>query len=253
MGGDTGFMQAGIPAEKCKRLIMQNSSRRNFLKTAGFSAVAITGLVLPFCHLFMPQAGAKEQEKAMSAAKKILVVYFSVPETTSPYNMTRHEENSTVVIDGKVLGNTQYLALLIQKMTRADIFRLEPENPYPTEHGVLVDLAGEEQKQNARPAFQGEIAGFAEYDTVFIGYPNWWADMPMIVYTFLEHYDFTGKTIIPFCTHGGSGFSRTVQTMAEKAKGANVVKTGLAISRNRMDEARFRTADWLKNLSLFAE
>lgn len=81
--------------------------------------------------------------------KKSLVVYFSMPETDNPQNMTREEENSTVVINGKVLGNTQYVAQLIQEMTGGDIFRILPQKPYPTDHRTLVDLAREEQKQDA--------------------------------------------------------------------------------------------------------
>ena len=179
---------------------------------------------------------------------KILVVYFSMPETDNPHNMTQEEENSTVVIDGKVMGNTQYVAQLIQNMTGGDIFRIEPERPYPTEHDALVDLAKEEQKRNARPAISGRIDSLGSYDTIFLGYPNWWADMPMILYTFLESCDLSGKTIIPFNTHGGSGFSRTIETIARLQPSARVIKNGFSVSRNDVERAEPDIAVWLTEL-----
>lgn len=180
---------------------------------------------------------------------KTLVVYFSMPETTDPNNMTEEEANSTVVIDGEVLGNTQYMAYVIQDTLGADIFRIEPETPYPTEHEVLVDLALEEQNDNARPAIKDSIADLEQYDTIFLGYPNWWGDMPMILYSFLEEYDFSGKTIIPFNTHGGSGFSNTISSIREEKPDAEVMD-GLSISRNRIQDAEQDIINWVNGLEL---
>lgn len=159
-----------------------------------------------------------------------------MPETDNPLHMTRDEENSTVVVDGKAPGNTQYVAMLIRQKTGGSLFRLEPVTPYPREHRALVSLAEKEQAGDIRP----EIAAAPDltvYDTIFSGYPNWWADMPMILYTFLEQQDLSGKTIIPFCTHGGSGFSRTIQTIQGKQPGARVQETGFAVYRKNMDTA----------------
>lgn len=179
---------------------------------------------------------------------KTLVVYFSMPETTEPDNMTEEEDNSVVVIDGEVLGNTQYVAYVIQENTGADIFRIEPETPYPTDHDTLVDLAAEEQEENARPAIAGQIENLDQYDTVFIGYPNWWGDMPMILYSFFDNYDFSGKTIIPFNTHGGSGFSNTIRTIAEMEPEATVNEDGFTVSRNNVQEAESDILNWLGEL-----
>ena len=187
---------------------------------------------------------------AAAVGKKPLIVYFSMPETDNPDNMTREEDNSAVVINGKVLGNTQYVAQLIQEMTGGDIFRILPQKPYPTNHRTLVDLAREEQEQDARPAIAGKIENLATYDTIFLGYPNWWGDMPMILYTFLEQHDLSGKTIIPFCTHGGSGFSRTIQTIQDKQPGATVIRDGYSLSRSRMERAPSGVAAWLTEIDL---
>lgn len=215
-------------------------SRRDMLKLT--STTAVIGLFAPLFRVSPVQAVEK--------AGKPLVVYFSMPETDNPDNMTREEDNSAVVINGKVLGNTQYVAQLIQEMTGGDIFRILPQKPYPTNHRTLVDLAKEEQNQNARPAIAGKIENLASYDTIFLGYPNWWGDMPMILYTFLEQHDLSGKTIIPFCTHGGSGFSRTIQTIQDKQPGATVIRDGYSLSRSRMERAPSGVAAWLKEIGL---
>ncbi len=181
-------------------------------------------------------------------SKKSLVVYFSMPETTNSNDMTTEEENSTVVINGKVLGNTQYMAQVIQNTINADIFRIEPQTAYPTDHETLVDLALEEQNQNVRPALLNTIDNLEQYDTIFVGYPNWWGDMPMILYTFFEQHDFSNKTIIAFNTHGGSGFSSTISTIRELEPDAEVVE-GLSISRNHIQDAENEIVEWANGLN----
>lgn len=178
---------------------------------------------------------------------KTLVVYFSQPETNKAENMTQEEDNSTVVIDGEVLGNTQYMAYVIAENKNADIFRIEPATPYPTDHKTLVDLAADEQENNVRPSIKEQITNLDEYDTVFLGYPNWWGDMPMILYTFLETYDLSGKTVVPFNTHGGSGFSNTVSAIRSLQPNADVLE-GLSISRNHIQDAEQEITDWVNTL-----
>ena len=103
---------------------------------------------------------------------KNLVVYFSMPETTEPENMSREEELSTVVIDGEVLGNTQYVAYIIAENTGADIFRIEPVTPYPLDHSELEDIAQKEQAENFRPEIAGAVKNIEQYDTIFLGFPT---------------------------------------------------------------------------------
>ena len=194
-----------------------------------------------------PDAQQPEENRSSAATGKTLVVYFSVPETTDPDNMTEEEDNSTVVIDGKVLGNTQYMAQVIGETAAADLFCIEPEIPYPTDHDTLVEQASKEQEDKTRPAIKSQIENFDQYDTVFVGYPNWWGDMPMILYTFFDTYDFAGKTIIPFNTHGGSGFSSTIDTIQQMEPNAQVMD-GLSISRNNIQDSRQEIADWVNGL-----
>lgn len=189
-----------------------------------------------------PQESSSQTNENTSAPSNIngknLVVYFSMPDNV---------DNSTVVIDGETLGNTQYMAYVIEETVGADIFRIEPETPYPTDHDTLVDLAKEEQNDNARPKIKDTIENFDTYENIFVGYPNWWGDMPMILYSFFDEYDFSGKTIIPFNTHGGSGFSDTISTIKELEPNAEVLD-GKSISRNDIQDAEQEIIDWVKSL-----
>ena len=194
--------------------------------------------------LDLPKANTQPTQ---SGESKVLVAYFSMPETTNPNNMTTEEANSTVVINGEVLGNTQYMAQVIQRTTNADIYRIEPQNPYPTDHTTLVAQAREEQDQDTRPAIKDAISDFDSYDTVFIGYPIWWSDLPQILYTFFDTYDFSGKTVIPFSTHGGSSFAGTPATIQSLEPGAKMLD-GLTISRNSIQDAEQEIVSWVNGL-----
>lgn len=189
----------------------------------------------------------------VSGDSKVLVTYFSLPETDDPNNMTTDEENSVVVVDGEALGNTQYVAMLISDYTSGDLFRIEPVTPYTTDHDALTDQALEEQESGARPEIKDPLESIDDYDVIFVGYPIWWGDMPQILYTFLESYDFSGKTVIPFSTHGGSGLAGTVETITDKLDGANVLDNAFTMSRNDMESAPDEVRSWLTEINMIEE
>ncbi len=138
--------------------------------------------------------------------------------------------------------------MLISEYTGADIYRIEPKTPYTTNHSDLVDLAKEEQNKNVRPEIKNKISNFETFDIIYVGYPIWWSDMPQILYTFFELYDFSGKTVIPFSTHGGSGLAGTVSTIKNKLSGAKVESNAFTISRNDMVQAPTEIKSWLKEI-----
>lgn len=177
----------------------------------------------------------------------VLVAYFSVPETDGVDTVSGA---SRVVVDGEVLGNTQYIAQLIHQETGGDLFRIETVQEYPGSHDALLDYAYNELTENARPELASQIENPDSYDVIFLGYPNWNSDLPMPLYSFLEEYDFSGKTIIPFTTHGGSGLSRTVQTIQELQPDAAVVENSLSISRNNVPDAQSEVSDWIAGLNI---
>lgn len=191
--------------------------------------------------------GTETGGTAGTGGKNILVAYFSVMETDGVDTVAGA---SRVVVDGEVLGNNQYIAQIIGEQVGGDLFSIETVQEYPTTHEPLLDFAYEEKADNARPELATKIENFDSYDVIFLGFPNWNADLPMPLYTFLEEYDFSGKTIIPFTTHGGSGFSRTIQTIAELQPNAEVISDGLSISRNSVPEAESEVIDWINGLGL---
>ena len=129
-----------------------------------------------------------------------------------------------------------------------DLFSIRTSVVYPADGGELIDYAAQEQEENARPELTTHIENLDGYDTIFIGYPNWWADLPMAVYSFFDEYDFSSKTIIPFNVHNGSRFSRTIQTIQELEPDATVVEDGFTVSEQTVAEAAEDVAAWLEGL-----
>lgn len=191
-----------------------------------------------------PDAGTE------AAGSSILIAYFTMPEDVDPAGADAVAGASIVVRDGEILGNVEYMAQTIQQAVGGDLLRIETVEEYPLEHEALVDFAAEEQEAGARPALATQIENLEQYDTIFLGYPNWWGDMPQALYTFLESYDLSGKTIIPFCPHGGSGFSRTQSTIAELQPEATVREDGLTLSRNDVADSAEQVTAWAQGLGL---
>ena len=154
--------------------------------------------------------------------KKVLVAFFS--RTGENYNV----------------GN----------ISKGKLFQIEPVKPYPDEYRACVDIAKTEKENKARPAVKEDIAA-EDYDVIFLGYPNWWGDMPMAVYTFIEKHDWNGKTVIPFCTHEGSELSGTERLLEQACKGATIAK-GLAVqgttAQNSQAQAKKTVQSWLNKL-----
>lgn len=194
------------------------------------------------------QVTDNQNETENNIEQKILIAYFSVPENVDTNGADAVAGASIVVSNEEKMGNTEYVANVIQKATGGDLFEIKTENEYPLDHEELVDYARREQSENARPKLTAVVDNFEQYDVIFIGYPNWWADMPMPVYSFLEAYDFSGKTIIPFITHGGSGASNTISTISQIQPDAVVSDNAFVVSRNDVSESENDMIEWLENL-----
>lgn len=169
-------------------------------------------------------------------------------------NTTDTENGNENTETGRVLvlyfsqsGNTKAVANFIHNAVGGDIVKLETETPYPSDYDELVDYAQEEQRENARPALSTKIDNIDEYDTIFLGYPNWWGDMPMPIYTFLDEYDLSGKTIAPFITHGGSGLSGTPENIKKEEPNATVTE-GLAVNGSSSRNSQSTVNNWLAEI-----
>lgn len=164
-------------------------------------------------------------------------------------NDNEADELSTLVVYFSNSGNTEILANFIHNYVGGDIVALEPTVAYPEDYNNLLDVAQEEQQSDARPEFNDLNIDIDDYDTIFIGYPNWWGDMPMIIYTFFDTYDLSGKTIAPFNTSGGSGLSRTVGTIRELEPNATVTE-GFTVLGDDVDNAMSDVEEWIDSLGL---
>lgn len=199
-------------------------------------------LLLTACGGGNAQTGAdtsaqKETQTTASARsdQRVLVVYFS-----------RADENTGGV--GYIeKGNTKILAEMIAERTHGDLFEIKTVKPYPKEYRPATEAAKQEKEENARPEIVGELPDLSKYDVVFLGYPIWWSDMPMPVYTFLDRENFAGKIILPFCTHEGSGLSDTQRSIADVTK--TDVREGFAlqghIAQKSPEEARTALYEWM--------
>lgn len=170
---------------------------------------------------------------------------------TAPESAKEPTEETT---SGKTLiavfswtGNTMTVAAMIQSATGGDLFEITPADPYPEDYNTLTDLAKEEQRDQARPAVANTVENWDDYDTVFVGYPIWWSDAPMVVLSFLEQYDWSGKELIPFCTSGGSGFGDSLDSITASAPNAQILE-GFHVLGSQADTAESDVRDWLSGL-----
>lgn len=197
-------------------------------------------------------AGAETQQAAGETFKnhKVLVVYFSHGENAGlSGNVDANASASVQPISGEITGNTGLIARDIQKVTGGTLYSIKVEKPYPADYNTTVNQGKEEQAEKARPALANHVENLADYDVIFLGYPNWWGDMPMAVYSFLDEYDLSGKTVIPFSTSGGSGLSDTVNAIKEAEPNAKVLD-GFTVGAESASKAEPQVAAWLAKISL---
>nr|WP_325259668.1 flavodoxin [uncultured Oscillibacter sp.] len=180
----------------------------------------------------------------------ILIAYFSrVGNTDFPDDIDAVSSASLLRKDGELYGNTQYIALLIQQATNGDLFLIETEEKYPVDYDETDTLGGKENRERSRPALVSHVDNLDDYDRIFLGFPNWYYDMPMAVYAFLEEHDLSGKTIIPFVTSGGSGFSNAVSAIQSIQPDAEVLTGGYKVTHSKVDSVNLADIqEWLDGL-----
>ena len=169
---------------------------------------------------------------------KALIAYFS----------RAHENYVSGTLKELEVGNTEAAAGIIRKLTGADIFRIDPVRAYAADYNTCIEEARADRRRNARPALKEYPESLAGYDVIYLGYPNYWGTMPMAVFTFLEHFDFKGKAIRPFCTHEGSGMGASEKDIARLCAGAKVEK-GLPIHGGSVASAETLIRSWLESIS----
>lgn len=147
------------------------------------------------------------------------------------------------------VGNTEVVAKKIHALIDSDLFYIDTVRKYPDDHMQKIGIAKREYNENARPELTARVENMEAYDTVIVAYPNWWTTMPMAVFTFLESYDFTGKTICPLITHGGSGFSNALRDIRRFCPDSVITK-GLAVNGDDAATCDKDVEKWLKQIGL---
>lgn len=195
--------------------------------------------------------GTAEAESSEAAAQSsLLVAYFSYAENAAlPDDVDASASASIQPWNGALTGNTGVVADMIAQATGADLFSIRTVEQYPDTYDATLDQGQQEQSDGARPELATHLENLDSYDTIFLGFPNWWGDMPMAVYTFLDEVDLSGKTVIPFVTSGGSGFSNTISTIQQMEPQATV-QEGLSISGSSATGAQQQVESWLSELGL---
>ena len=195
--------------------------------------------------------GTAEAESSEAGAQSsLLVAYFSYAENAAlPDDVDASASASIQPWNGALTGNTGVVADMIAQATGADLFSIRTVEQYPDTYDATIDQGQQEQSDGARPELATHLENLDSYDTIFLGFPNWWGDMPMAVYSFLDEVDLSGKTVIPFVTSGGSGFSNTISTIQQMEPQATV-QEGLSIGASSATGAQQQVESWLSELGL---
>lgn len=195
--------------------------------------------------------GTAEAESSEAGAQSsLLVAYFSYAENAAlPDDVDASASASIQPWNGALTGNTGVVADMIAQATGADLFSIRTVEQYPDTYDATIDQGQQERSEGARPELATHLENLDSYDTIFLGFPNWWGDMPMAVYTFLDEVDLSGKTVIPFVTSGGSGFSNTISTIQQMEPQATV-QEGLSIGASSATGAQQQVESWLSELGL---
>lgn len=165
-----------------------------------------------------------------------IIIYFS-----------RKDENYVNgMIKNLAIGNTEIVAGMIQKLTGSDIFKVEPIQPYSKNYNECIAQAQADQNRNARPELKNYPENLGQYETIYLGYPNYWGTMPMVLFTFLERFDLNGKTIKPFCTHEGSGLGHSIEDIKKLCPTA-IVEKGLALHGGSVEKSEKELDKWINN------
>lgn len=222
-------------------LLTTKINRRSFLRLAALAGTsAAMGLFLQGC--------STEQSSSQETASQ-------ENDSTSQTEQSEQAEQNSVTGSQTLIavfswsGNTLQVAERIHELIQGDFFRIEPANPYTDNYNELLDIAQQEQDDDARPVLAASIENWDDYDTIYLGYPVWWYDAPQIIKTFLETYNTSGKLLIPFCTSGGSSIEQTLPSIEQLASGATIA-TGLTLDGDSVSSQLDQVDSWLGDLGL---
>lgn len=193
------------------------------------------------------QTGTTESSP-VNMESKILIAYFTWAENTVVDDESQLDVDATTSASVLAPGNAARIAGWIQERTGGDLFSIVVTNPYSSDYDECLNRAADEKAANDRPELAYHVENMEQYDVVFLGFPNWWYTVPMAVHSFLEEYDFSGKTVIPFVTHGTGGMAGTIEDMTASLPDSAIILESIGISRSEVEGAQETVNGWLAGL-----
>lgn len=190
-------------------------------------------------------AGQEEAE-----GSHILIAYFTWADNTVVEDPSSVDVDATTSASVLAPGNAAKLAAWIQEAVGGDLHSIVVEEPYSSDYDECLDRAAEEKADNARPALATHVENMEDYGIVFLGFPNWWHTLPMPVLTFVEEYDWSGKTVVPFVTHGTGGLASTIRDLTAALPEDTTILDPIGVYRPEVDESQAAVQDWLAGLNL---
>lgn len=199
---------------------------------------------------------AGQEEEGLSAApdekgvsdRNILIAYFTWAENTKVEDPESVDVDATTSASVLPPGNTAKIAEWIQDRVGGNVFSIVVDEPYSSDYDECLDRAADEKAENARPKLESHVENMEDYDVVFLGFPNWWYTAPMAVFSFIEEYDFSGKTVIPFCTHGTGGLAASVEDITDALPDSVRVLEPVGVYRPDVDSSQPVINEWLDRL-----
>ena len=196
------------------------------------------------------EAGAEKPEDSSTnqSGSKILIAYFTWAENTQVENPEEVDVDATTSASVLLPGNTAKMAGWIQQKVGGDLFSIIVSEPYSSDYDECLDRAADEKAENARPELVNHVDNMEDYDVVFLGFPNWWYTAPMAIFSFIEEYDFSGKTVVPFCAHGTGGLAGSVTDITAALPDSTEVLEPIGVYRPDIDSAQPVINEWLEGL-----
>ncbi len=199
---------------------------------------------------------AGQEEEGLSAApdekgvsdRNILIAYFTWAENTKVEDPESVDVDATTSASVLPPGNTAKIAKWIQDRMGGNVFSIVVDEPYSSDYDECLDQAADEKAENARPKLESHVENMEDYDVVFLGFPNWWYTVPMAIFSFIEEYDFSGKTVIPFCAHGTGGLAASVEDITDALPDSVRVLEPVGVYRPDVDSSQPVINEWLDRL-----
>ena len=195
------------------------------------------------------QQSVSLQDENVNADSKILIAYFTWADNTQVDDPSSVDVDASTSASVLSPGNTEKIANFIHEQVGGDMFYIVVDEPYSSDYDECLNRASDELSQQVRPAIVDTVENMNEYDVIFLGYPNWWSSCPMAIFSFIESYDLSNKTIIPFCAHGTGGLGRSVEDLQDALPNSTILDA-FGVYRPDIDNCQDDVNQWLFDIGM---